>query len=222
MSNYLVRLRTDVWRTSSARYNAARRLRRKELFSTISLAFFSALTIALAVIQKIYSLEFKVIDGLDNYATALSILIGISIIVISLMEWGARNGSNADALFKNAEELNSLQRKIHLEILKASQADESGWDVAEKFLSCYEGIKNSCEINHTQLDDRYFLSKHRSSEEFAGCKIGPYKALSIALFWNLSSVWYYLVFWIVTAGAMFPIIKKIAGFSAVSCGFLSD
>ena len=120
MSDYFAKLRTDAWRTSSARYNAARRLKRKELFSTISLAFFSVLTIAMAVIQKVYSVEMRAITGLDNYVTSLSILAGIFIIVISLMEWGSRNGSNADALFKNAEELNSLQRSIHLEILKPS------------------------------------------------------------------------------------------------------
>ncbi|MCQ4291779.1 SLATT domain-containing protein [Pseudomonas stutzeri] len=221
MSDYLARLRTDVWRTSSARYNAARRLRRKELFSTISLAFFSVLTIALAVTQKIYSVEFRAITGLDNYVTSLSILAGIFIIVVSLMEWGSRNGSNADALFKNAEELNSLQRSIHLEILKPCAADDSSWGVAEILLSNYEQIKSRCEINHTQLDDRYFLSKHRSSDEFIRYNIEPCKAFWIAFFWHLSSVWYYLIFWIISAGAMLPVVTKIAFFSSASCGLTS-
>lgn len=222
MSDYLARLRTDVWRTSSARYNAARRLRRKELFSTISLAFFSVLTIALAVTQKIYSIEFGAINGLESYVTSLSILAGIFIIVVSLMEWGSRNGSNADALFKNAEELNSLQRSIHLEILKPSAAENSSWGVAERLLSNYEQIKSRCEINHTQLDDRYFLSRHRTSDEFGRYNIGPCKAFLIAFFWHLSSVWYYLIFWIISAGAMLPVVTKIAFFSAASCGLTSD
>ncbi|WP_212626162.1 MULTISPECIES: SLATT domain-containing protein [Pseudomonadaceae] len=218
MSDYFAKLRTDAWRTSSARYNAARRLKRKELFSTISLAFFSVLTIAMAVIQKVYSVEMRAITGLDNYVTSLSILAGIFIIVISLMEWGSRNGSNADALFKNAEELNSLQRSIHLEILKPSAADDARWNVAERLLSNYEQIKSRCEINHSQLDDHYFRSKHRSSAEFAGYKIEPCEALWIAFLWHLSSVWYYLIFWIISAGALSPVITKIAFFSAAPCG----
>lgn len=218
MKSYLVGLRTDAWRTSSARYNAARRLKRKELFSTISLAFFSALTIALSIIQKVYAEKFSLMSRLDNYATSLSILAGIFIIVISLMEWGSRNGSNADALFKNAEELNSLQRSINLVITKINENDAPDWNVAQNFLSSYEQIKSRCEINHTPLDDRYFISKHRNSEEFARFNIDTCEAFRISLAWQISSIWYYLLFWIISVSAMLPVATRTVFVSTASCG----
>lgn len=217
MKNYLACLRTDVWRTSSARYNAARRLKRKELFSTISLALFSVQTIALAIIQKIYAKEFSSTGGLDDYATSLSILAGILIIVISLMEWGSRNGSNADALYKNAEELNALQRSIYLEINKVEADSVESWKVAEEMLATYEQIKSRCDINHSPLDDRYFIASHRKSPEFANKKICGYEAGLVSSLWFLSSIWYYLFFWAGAAVAMVPVLTKISFLTPTFC-----
>jgi hypothetical protein len=217
MKNYLASLRTDIWRTSSARYNAARRLKRKELFSTISLALFSVQTIALAVIQKIYAKEFNATGGLDDYATSLSILAGILIIAISLMEWGSRNGSNADALYKNAEELNALQRSINLEINKVEADLVEDWKVAEDMLATYEQIQSRCDINHSPLDDLYFITSHRKSAEFAYKKIQGYEARWVSFVWFLSSIWYYLIFWVISAAAMIPVLSAISLVAPTIC-----
>ena len=217
MKNYLASLRTDIWRTSSARYNAARRLKRKELFSTISLALFSVQTIALAVIQKIYAKEFNATGGLDDYATSLSILAGILIIAISLMEWGSRNGSNADALYKNAEELNALQRSINLEVNKVEADPVEDWKVAEDMLATYEQIQSRCDINHSPLDDLYFITSHRKSAEFAYKKINGYEACWVSFVWFLSSVWYYLIFWVISAAAMIPVLGAISLVAPTIC-----
>lgn len=210
MKNYLTSLRTNIWRTSGARYNAARRLKHKELFSTISLALFSVQTIALAVIQKIYAKEFNAAGGLDNYATSISILTGILIIVISLMEWGSRNGSNADALYKNAEELNALQRSINLEIEKTEADPVKDWKVAEDMLAIYEQIQSRCDINHLPLDDLFFITSHRKSVEFTYKKIQRCKAYWVSFWWFLSSIWYYLIFLVISAAAMIPVLSKIS------------
>lgn len=218
MKIYLASLRTDVWRTSSARYNAARRLKRKELFSTISLSLFSVQTIALAVIQKIYAKEFNATVGLDDYATSLSILAGVLLIAISLMEWGSRNGSNADALYKNAEELNALQRNINLEITKRETNIEQNWKTAEDMLASYEQIQSRCDINHSPLDDRFFIALHRKSAEFDYKKISGCEARWVSFLWFLSSIWYYLIFWVISAVAMIPVLTKISFVSTAICG----
>ncbi|MCQ3002494.1 SLATT domain-containing protein [Pseudomonas sp. ICMP 561] len=209
MTDYITSLRTTIWRTSSARYNAARRLKRKELFSTISLAFFSVQTIALAVIQKIFSSKFIAIPGLDDYATVVSVLAGIFIIVISLMEWGSRNGSNADALYKNAEELNGLQRTIFLDIAKSNAGAAQNWDAATKTLEMYEEIQGRCDINHSSLDDRFFVAQHRGSPEFSKKQISWLEAQWVSFLWFLSSIWYYLIFWAIAVAAMVPVVTKI-------------
>ena len=84
MNDFLTNLRTQAWRTHSARNAAARRLKRRELFSTVSMAFFSAISVAIAFLQRIY-----VTGGSaeDNFVTGLSGVLGIFLLTISLMEW---------------------------------------------------------------------------------------------------------------------------------------
>ncbi|WP_024678966.1 SLATT domain-containing protein [Pseudomonas syringae] len=208
--DYITSLRTTIWRTSSARYNAARRLKRKELFSTISLAFFSVQTIALALVQKIFAAKFIETPGLDDYATVVSVLAGILIIVISLMEWGSRNGSNADAIYKNAEELNGLQRTMFLALAKANAGCTQNWDAAKSTLEMYEEIQSRCDINHSSLDDRFFVAQHRESPEFSKKQINWLEYQWVSFLWFLSSIWYYLIFWAVAAVAMIPILTRVA------------
>lgn len=106
MDNYLAGLRVDVWLTSGARYNAARRLRRRENVSVFRLALFSALSGALPFAQRVYAQSGS---SLDNYLTTFSAALGIFLLAISLIEWGAKTGAVAETLHKNAEQLNALQ-----------------------------------------------------------------------------------------------------------------
>ncbi len=211
MKNYLVELRTVIWRTAGARYNAARRLKRKELFSTISLTFFSVISICLAVVQKIYVASIQQKTGLDDYLTTLSILSGIFLLAISLMEWGARNGSNADALYKNAEDLNSLQRKINQE-LSMIDSGSTTWERCGVISAEYDAIQNRCDVNHDPIDDRRFLAGYRSAPEFLDKGIGAGQAIGIRALWFFSSVWYYLIFWIVSLVALLPVFSRIEFF----------
>ena len=75
MLKIIEKLKTDAWRTAGARYNAARRLKRRDLFSTISLSLFSAAGVGLAVIQKIYNPQSG--SSLDNYLTGLSVCLSV-------------------------------------------------------------------------------------------------------------------------------------------------
>ena len=213
MKNYLTELRTVIWRTAGARYNAARRLKRKELFSTISLTFFSVISICLAVVQKIYAPAISKVYGLDDYLTTLSILSGIFLLAISLMEWGSRNGSNADALYKNAEDLNSLQRRIKQELFKFD-AISSSWDKCSAFSIEYDVIQSRCDVNHDPLDDQRFLAARRSASEFVDENMGFFHAASIKALWFFSSIWYYLLFWCVSVAALIPVFTGIGFFNS--------
>ncbi|MBA1293755.1 SLATT domain-containing protein [Pseudomonas lurida] len=209
MKDYLAELRTTIWRTAGARYNAARRLKRKELFSTVSLTFFSVITICLAVIQKIYSSEILRSPSLDNYLTALSILSGIFLLAISLMEWGARNGSNADALHKNAEELNALQRRLQREIFKLDDVP-GNWSACGELSDEYEAIQSRYDVNHAPLDDQLFLAERRLAPEFISKNISSCQERKVRVVWFFSSIWYYLLFWIVSIIALIPVILRLS------------
>lgn len=204
MKEYLQSLRTQAWRTSGARYNAGRRLKRRELFSTVSLGMFSALSIAVAFLQRIYTAPAG--TPLDNYLTALSVCLGVFLLAISLMEWGAANGAKADTLHRNAEDLNAFQRKLAQRLAQIDAGTELIWDNVEELRNEYEIIKGRCSHNHEPLDDLLFRAAHRASDEFlrpvGEPAVGDWEARWVALRWHFSSVWYFALFWLVIASAL--------------------
>ena len=170
MAPFLTKLQTDAWRTSSARYNAARRLSRREFFATISLALLSAMTVAIAFIQRVYA---PPSSEADNYFTALSASLGVFLLTISLVEWGARTGSIADALHQNAEKLNAMQRKIGIKIAAMAAGNSLSWDDTQALSDEYEAIKADCRHNHQPIDDEYFRAKQRTAAEFCDASGNP-------------------------------------------------
>lgn len=205
MYDYLNGLRTDVWRTSSARYNAARRLRRRENLSVFSLALFSAMSGALPFFQKVYA---QPGSSLDNYLTTFAAALGIFLLAISLIEWGAKTGAMAEALHKNAEQLNGLRRAIEL---KLAVSASSGTDVTQteaiELSEKYEYIKNSCGHNHLPIDDRLFLASNRFAPEFMGASNAPrlnlFTAIANQASWQMTSLWFFAVLWTVVLAGVF-------------------
>lgn len=202
MRQYIEKLRTDAWRTAGARYNASRRLHRRDLFATISLSLFSAAGIGLAVAQRIYAFEPG--SPADNYITALSVSLGLFLLVISLVEWGAGNAVKADRLHQNAEELNAFQRKLGLLIAeKSAHNSVASSDESIEHLNNYEEIKARCLFNHAPLDDCLFVATHRHAEEFKTssgkppyCWLGERWLAFRSIF---SSIWYFVGFWLIIA-----------------------
>jgi hypothetical protein len=160
MNDFLQRLQTQAWRTAGARYNAARRLKLRDWLATFSIAMFSAIGIALAVVQKAYVEPTTPL--LDSYITVVSACIGLFVLVISLMEWGTSYAVKADALHRNAELLNQLQRKIEQDLASSIPVDHA---IATGRREEYENIKASCAHNHEPVDDSLFRAQQRLSKE---------------------------------------------------------
>ncbi|WP_313007898.1 SLATT domain-containing protein [Stutzerimonas nitrititolerans] len=207
METYLKKLATQAWQTAGARYNAARRLRQRELFSTISLAMFSALSIAIASLQLVYSDELS--KCMIQYLTAFSISLGLLILTFTLMEWGSSNSTRAAELHSNAENINSFQSKIWLSISQLKDGFPHTWAEIETLRSEYEDIKQSCSANHSPLDHKLFVSNHRKAPEFSSKAPHGWRHLLTKFSWYFSSVWYYIISWFAIAAAILsaPIIS---------------
>src|SRR5258708_1222204 len=100
---FLKRLRFTAWRTMGARFNASRRLKRRDIIGAFSIAVFAMIGVGLAIVQRIY--EFQAGTALDNFVTALSVLLGMFVVAISLIEWGYQGAHKAEALYRTGEEL---------------------------------------------------------------------------------------------------------------------
>jgi len=102
----------------------------------------SALSVATAVAQRIYSPQTG--TPLDNYLTAISIALGVFLLTLSLLEWGAAYGAKADALHRNAEDLTAY----HLKLAHVLARMDSGKVVEDSEIDAlrveYETIKDRC------------------------------------------------------------------------------
>jgi hypothetical protein len=196
---FIVDFRTDAWRTMGARYNSARRLRRRDLVATFSIAIFSAVSIGLALVQKVYA--FQPNSAADNYFTALSVLIGLFVLVISLIEWGSNNQVKAEKLHENAECLNDFQRKLGQIIAEVRDGRQLLPIEADALRKEYEDIKKRISFNHEPLDDDLFVAGHRTSPEFVDQAGGPrmqwHCAQWVKIRHVMSGIWIFGIFWVV-------------------------
>ncbi|MCS5983072.1 SLATT domain-containing protein [Klebsiella quasipneumoniae subsp. similipneumoniae] len=154
MKEFLESLSKSAWETSCARYNSSRRLKIREIFSTISIALIGLSGIALSLIQFSFGESFG--KNLNNLVTAFSIVLSMLLIIISLIEWGFGAGAKSEALFRNAELLNEHERKITL--FKAKITDglsQEDYNKVDTLREEYEKIKSTCVFNHSPLDYEY-------------------------------------------------------------------
>ena len=160
---------------------------------------FSAIGVALVVIQKVY--DFQPGSAVDHYVTVLSACIGLFVIVISLIEWGAAGSLKADALHRNAVEINQYQRKLGLVLAEMADGCVPAGDEIAKLQNEYEAMKAACPFNHEPIDDLLFMAQHRTSPEFVNSKgvanVSLLESQWIKLSSLISSVWYFGLFWIV-------------------------
>lgn len=204
MKQFLTDLRTISWRTAGARYNAARRLKHREWFSTFSLAALSALSIAVAFAQKVYSPTTG--TPLDNYLSSLAVALGVFLLAISLMEWGAGYGARAEALHRNAELLTAFQLKLAQTIAQIDAGRSVTHEEVDDLRLEYETIKDKCPHNHIPCDDALFRAHQRLAEEFKDKNGRPTMSFPVAVLtrvlWHASELWFFGIVWILVLGSL--------------------
>lgn len=201
---FIVSLRTTAWRTQGARFNASRRLKRRDWFATFSIGAFSAAGICVTFIQKVY--EITAGTAADKYLTAVSLCLGLFVIVISLIEWGAAGALKAEALFQNAQQLNSFQRKLEQISCEIDDGRMLSSGEVEQLREEYERLKLECPHNHEPIDDALFLAQRRLDSKFETLfHHSPPSYLGAKWIWLislLSVVWYFGAFWLGIAGLL--------------------
>lgn len=201
MKQFISDLRTRAWQTSGSRYNAARRLKQREAFSTISLAMLSALSVAAAVTQRIYSPQPG--TPLDNYLTAVSVALGVFLLAISLLEWGAAYGAKADALHRNAEELTAYQLKLAQVLARIDSGKAVEDSEVDALRVEYETIKDRCPHNHAPSDHELFRAQQRTAPELGAVSGKPVMtggaALMVRVCWHCSTIWFFFLVWTMVA-----------------------
>ncbi|WP_176399130.1 SLATT domain-containing protein [Pandoraea sp. PE-S2T-3] len=203
MKDFLLNLRQRAWCTAGARYNAARRLRIREWVSTCSLALLSAVSILVAFAQRIYSPTPNTV--LDNYLSSFAVGVGILLLVVSLLEWGARYGAKAEALHRSAELVTSFQIKVAMSIAAIDAGHSATLDEVDQLRVEYDEIKDKCGENHDPRDDALFRASHRHDRDlWKGGNVAPgwLGAKWTYVKWVLAETWFFALIWLVVAGGL--------------------
>lgn len=142
---------------------------------------------------------------LDNYLAGVSVALGLFLLVISLLEWGAAYGAKADALHRNAEDLTAYHIKLAHVLARIDLEEKvTNWEVDALRVE-YETIKDRCPHNHEPCDDELFRSQQRLATEFRAANGEPAMNKCCSLFvkarWKFSTIWFFLLVWIVVAVA---------------------
>jgi hypothetical protein len=163
----LTALKKTIWITGSSRFHASRRLKNKNFFSITSISFLSFYSIILSVVQA--SIDFTKSPIIIQLFTIFAIVLSIFILVISLLESSQDYGIKADRLYKNAQKLTELRRKIeHHEYHFLDNYDEIHSCELEKSLKkytkMYDYLLMECPENHDPED--YDLFKFENPKDF--------------------------------------------------------
>ncbi len=158
LNAYSSSLATRIWKTKGSRFNAARRLNNKYQSSLSSISILSLYGIAIPILQGIVKNP-QCLEINDIY-NAISLILSVFTLVISLLE-GAKNYQlRAEKLHKNAVELSKLQRD--LEYLMVSQLGDAEFRQKVGDISVnYEELIKECPENHEPEDYALFKAQNR-------------------------------------------------------------
>lgn len=210
MSNqgeFVKNLQTKIWRTSGARFNAARRLRRRERFSTFSIACFAVVGIALTIVQRVYGVPAG--TDVDNHYTLLAIAISLFVLVISLLEGAGGYVLKAERLHQNAVDLDGLQERLGQVVAQIEDGESLNQDVIGKITGEYEQKIKECPENHEPIDDQLFRAQHRLSPEFKGFSFSWPHAMFIRLAYGFRSTWLFVIAWIVIVALVILVLREL-------------
>lgn len=159
-----------VWATKGARLNAARRLEKRHLWSTRTVAF---LSIYLAS-MSIYALASDSASG-GAAASTFSIVASVLVLILSLIEGQEDYRVKAERLHQCAKDL--LPLEIRLDNLKAQGT--AALEVLSSIANDYVAVIDRCPENHLPTD--YDLFRCSNRQDFGIKK------------WR--STWYPFVYW---------------------------
>ncbi|MTJ46700.1 SLATT domain-containing protein [Dolichospermum sp. UHCC 0259] len=181
---YSESLMSRIWKTKSARFNAARRLKNKYQFSISSISILSVYGIAIPIIQSI--VKNPACQRINDIYNAISLILSVFTLAISLEEGSKNYELRAEKLYNNAVQLSSLQREMEYLMICGLSDNELLQKLGELSVK-YDQIIKECPENHEPED--YDLLKAQNIKDF---KITWIEGLYIQIKLILKDYWLYI------------------------------
>ena len=161
-----------IWCTIGARFNAYRRLQRRQNASIFSISILSFYLMVEAFVP-----EGTLPPEAENWRKAFVVLSAVFILILSLLEARKSYELKAERLHNNAMEMNRLY-----DTFKISSSDDEKREKIEN----YHALITSCPENHEPCDKTLFRASH--GHEFG---IGHCKAVRIKIANFIQTYWLY-------------------------------
>lgn len=163
---YLKELSDKIWTTKNARFLAAKRMRRRHVSSTVSMALLSASIIAVNLFA------FLSIDEVQKTMIAIvTVILSVFALVMSLIITFLRYESHENNYHQCGIELDQLNQRLKIRIEELTKGQQKVDEIQTptedntKYLTEYSDILKKYNLNHSELDYRYsgMLSSDRKN-----------------------------------------------------------
>lgn len=161
-----------IWRTIGARFNAYRRLQRKQNASIFSISILSVYLMVEAFVP-----EGTLPPEAEKWRKAFVVLAAVFILILSLLEARKSYELKAERLHNNAIELNGLYASF-----KISSDD----DKKKEEIKRYYKLIAACPENHEPCDDDLFRAAHWHEFKMGCCKVAWIKTTNF-----IQTYWFY-------------------------------
>ncbi|MGF6097156.1 SLATT domain-containing protein [Pseudomonas sp. 18175] len=158
MTSLLDELKTKIWKTKGARFNASRRLQARKVWGSYLVSAFSIYILAIGI--------FSLTETHTNPTLNFSSIIGsLLILVFSLHEGSLSTEQKAERHHVCARDLTALYDKVALQTQLAND------DKAEELIEEYARIIERSPENHDVIDYDLFRTEHKDFKVPATTKI---------------------------------------------------
>ena len=189
-------LSNRVYKTECARFEAYRRMKRRKLSSTVSLAILSLSIIFFNIMQLC-----KGYEDYNQAITAVTIMLSVLVLVLSLLVSYVNYSEKEHKYYECGLKLSELCDKIAL-VLSDPLKDGLNNEYLAKLTDEYQRILAECGVNHISID--YVRGLQRINKK-NGKNYGVCEEVGIWLQWNIFDVNF--LYWVLAFGI--PLVAGI-------------
>ena len=159
LDSYVTSLKSRLWKTRGSRFNAYRRLKRRQQVSIFSISVLSVYGISIPVIQAV--LDTTSCPKTNDLYTVISLTLSVFILVLSLLEGANNYAGKSEKMHTNAVKISSLYSELEVLMIR----DQNPSSLIEKVVDIqrrYSEIIEECPENHEPEDYLEFQIQHRN------------------------------------------------------------
>lgn len=194
---YLKELSDKIWTTKNARFMAAKRMHRRHVSSTVSMALLSASVIAVNLLAFL-----NISEAQKTMITIVTVVLSVFALVMSLIITLLRYESHENNYHQCGIELDQLNQRLKIRIEELTKGQpkvdeiQSPTEDNTKYLDEYSGILKKFNLNHSELDFLYSSMLSVKSKQQ-----GMFKRIWCWFRWNVWDV--NILYWLI---AVVPIV----------------